>query len=88
MCEILNTDNSLSINKKQEIIFFFQMILSKRNIYRKSSFNQLKEDPFFKGFNWDFILTLVQKPPFIPIISTTYNLGHNPKNIQSFIKLN
>ena len=42
------------------------LMLNKNQSQRLSNFNDISNHNFFKGFNWDDLLSLKMKPPFIP----------------------
>ena len=74
--KILNWEKYLKIPSKinmskeaQDLIY--KMINDKNIRLGKNGASEIKEHPFFKGFDWDNIRNL--KPPFIPQLSSDYD---------------
>jgi len=64
--DILKKDLSLPFNGDKSVNSFIKAVLNKKVSQRLSSLEQAKKHEFFKGFNWDDLIDLQMKPPYIP----------------------
>ena len=64
--DILKKDLSLPFNGDKSVNSFIKAVLNKKVSQRLSSLEQAKKHEFFKGFNWDDLIDLHIKPPYIP----------------------
>ena len=55
------------------------LMLNKNQSQRLSNFNDISNHNFFKGFNWDDLLSLKMKPPFIPKVDNNEEQGGDDK---------
>jgi len=51
---------------------FIERLLSK-NPDERPLFDDLRDDPFFEGFNWDKIAARAYRPSFIPVVGDLLN---------------
>ena len=64
--DILKKDLSLPYNGDKSVNNFIKAVLNKKVSKRLSSLEQAKKHEFFKEFNWDDLIDLHMKPPYIP----------------------
>ena len=64
--DVLKKDLSLPYNGDKSVNSFIKAILNKKVSKRLSSLEQAKKHIFFKDFNWDDLIDLHLKPPYIP----------------------
>jgi len=64
--DVLKKDLSLPFNGDKSVNSFIKAVLNKKVWKRLSSLEQAKKHEFFKGFNWDDLVDLQMKPPYIP----------------------
>ena len=64
--DILKKDLSLPYNGDKSVNNFIKAVLNKKVSKRLSSLEQAKKHEFFKEFNWDDLIDLQIKPPYIP----------------------
>jgi cGMP-dependent protein kinase len=64
--DVLKKDLSLPYNGDKSVNSFIKAILNKKVSKRLSSLEQAKKHVFFKDFNWDDLIDLHMKPPYIP----------------------
>ena len=57
-------------------------MLNKMNGTRYCKFDQISSHPWFKGFNWNDLVSLDMKPSYLPKIE---NKNINEKNTQPYI---
>ena len=59
-------------------------MLNKINGNRYCKFEQISSHPWFKGFNWNDLISLDMKPGYIPKIK---NIKVNEKDIQPYLNV-
>jgi hypothetical protein len=59
-------------------------MLNKINGNRYCKFEQISSHPWFKGFNWNDLISLDMKPGYIPKIE---NIKVNEKDIQPYLNV-
>ena len=64
--EVLKKDLSLPYNGDHSVNSFLKAVLNKKVSKRLSSLEAAKKHSFFKGFNWNDLIDLQLKPPYIP----------------------
>ena len=64
--EVLKKDLSLPYNGDPSVNSFIKAVLNKKVSKRLSSLEAAKKHSFFKGFNWNDLIDLQMKPPYIP----------------------
>ena len=64
--DVLKKDLSLPYNGDKSVNSFIKAVLNKKVSKRLSSLEQAKKHIFFKDFNWDDLIDLHMKPPYIP----------------------
>ena len=64
--DVLKKDLSLPYNGDKSVNSFIKAVLNKKVSKRLSSLEQAKKHIFFKDFNWDDLIDLQIKPPYIP----------------------
>ena len=64
--DVLKKDLSLPYNGDKSVNSFIKAVLNKKVSKRLSSLEQAKKHVFFKDFNWDDLIDLQMKPPYIP----------------------
>ena len=64
--EVLKKDLTLPYNGEPSVNSFIKAVLNKKVSKRLSSLDAAKKHSFFKGFNWDDLIDLHLKPPYIP----------------------
>ena len=64
--EVLKKDLTLPYNGDSSVNSFIKSALNKKVSKRLSSLEAAKRHPFFKDFNWNDLIDLHLKPPYIP----------------------
>ena len=64
--DVLKKDLSLPYNGDKSVNSFIKAMLNKKVSQRLSSLEKAKKHEFFKNFNWDDLIDLQMKPPYIP----------------------
>ena len=64
--EILKKDLTFPNNGDLSVNSFIKALLNKKVSKRLNSLEAAKKHPFFKDFNWDDLIDLQLKPPYIP----------------------
>ena len=64
--EVLKKDLTLPYNGEACVNSFIKAVLNKKVSKRLSSLVAAKKHNFFKGFNWNDLIDLQMKPPYIP----------------------
>ena len=64
--DVLKKDLSLPYNGDKSVNSFIKAVLNKKVSKRLSSLEQAKKHIFFNDFNWDDLIDLQIKPPYIP----------------------
>ena len=64
--EVLKKDLSLPYNGEPTVNSFIKAVLNKKVSKRLSSLEAAKKHPFFKDFNWNDLIDLQLKAPYIP----------------------
>ena len=64
--EVLKKDLSLPYNGDPSVNSFIKAVLNKKVSKRLSSLEAAKKHPFFKDYNWNDLIDLQIKPPYIP----------------------
>ena len=71
--KFLKIPSHIRISKEAEDLIF-KLINSPKNRLGKNGSKEIKEHPFFYGFNWDNIQKI--KPPFIPFLRSEYDTSY------------
>ena len=64
--EVLKKDLTLPYNGEPSVNSFIKAVLNKKVSKRLSSLDAAKKHSFFKDFNWNDLIDLQLKPPYIP----------------------
>ena len=64
--EVLKKDLSLPYNGDPSVNSFIKAVLNKKVSKRLSSLEAAKKHPFFKDYNWNDLIDLQIKPPYVP----------------------
>ena len=84
--DVLRKDLSLPYDGDRSVNSFIKAILNKKVSKRLSSLEQAKKHEFYKGFNWDDLIDLQMKPPFIPETLEFRSFDKYPEKYISHLK--
>jgi cGMP-dependent protein kinase len=84
--EVLKKDLSLPYNGDHSVNSFLKAVLNKKVSKRLSSLEAAKKHSFFKGFNWNDLIDLQLKPPYIPDILELQSFDEYPVKYVEYLK--
>ena len=84
--DVLKKDLSLPYNGDKSVNSFIKSVLNKKVSKRLSSLEQAKKHVFFKDFNWDDLIDLQMKPPYIPETVEVKSFENYPEKYTDYLK--
>ena len=84
--EVLKKDLTLPYNGEANVNSFIKAVLNKKVSKRLSSLEATKKHSFFKGFNWDDLIDLQMKPPYIPESIEIKNFNEYPTRYTEYLQ--
>ena len=84
--EVLKKDLTLPYNGESSVNSFIKAVLNKKVSKRLSSLEAAKKHLFFKGFNWNDLIDLHMKPPYIPKTAELKNFNEYPIKYTEYLQ--
>ena len=84
--EVLKKDLSLPYNGDPSVNSFIKAVLNKKVSKRLSSLEAAKKHSFFKDFNWNDLIDLHLKPPYIPESIEIKSFVEYPMKYNEYLK--
>ena len=84
--EVLKKDLTLPYNGDASVNSFIKALLNKKVSKRLTSLDAAKKHPFFKDYNWNDLIDLQIKPPYIPETIEIKNFEDYPVKYVEYLK--
>ena len=84
--EVLKKDLSLPYNGDPSVNSFIKAVLNKKVSKRLSSLEAAKKHPFYKDYNWNDLIDLQIKPPYIPESLEIKSFAEYPTRYVDYLK--
>ena len=84
--EVLKKDLTLPYNGDPSVNSFIKAVLNKKVSKRLTSLDAAKKHPFFKDFNWNDLIDLQIKPPYIPETIEIKSFENYPVKYVEYLK--